>query len=360
MKTNELAIDADGEPFAVPPEVTGWRVRRVEGRGRPELAYDRMGRTVVVPVDATYADLFRAAGAGRYRLDPVDAKGHICADVTVACTGHMQAATEDLRSDSAEPPNERAPVVSTSTAVRPFVGYDDILAETIRSLTRVAEMAIGKVPAMLTAAGGLITAADGANLTNRQPLQLAAPELDAADAQDAPPVAPAGMPEWLGHLIQQAAQALVPIFMAKLPALSRLPGLSADALLDWRRAVPSTPTAVADAGVPLEPPTPRVRISATVAKEQTVPSAQPSAPPRSSLDDSTAINAHILQVWQALSAAEQTRAQQLAAALTPDERAAWIFDLAARSVVDAVARVRELIQPQTVAPITAVESGDKS
>jgi hypothetical protein len=36
MSINELAIDEDGEPFSVPADVTGLRVRRaLDGRGRP-------------------------------------------------------------------------------------------------------------------------------------------------------------------------------------------------------------------------------------------------------------------------------------------------------------------------------------
>src|SRR5947209_620014 len=68
MTNYELAINEEGEPFAVPPEVYGWRVRRSsDGRGRPALVHARgKGKPLIVPVDASHADLLAAAGPGRY------------------------------------------------------------------------------------------------------------------------------------------------------------------------------------------------------------------------------------------------------------------------------------------------------
>lgn len=111
----ELAIDANGDPFDVPANITGWRVRRLQpdGRGRPELVYDAMGRPVVLPVDAGFSDLHHAVGPGRYRLDPVDASGRADAAVPTACTGYLQpidpasgtarVPSEPLASDGAKP-----------------------------------------------------------------------------------------------------------------------------------------------------------------------------------------------------------------------------------------------------------------
>src|SRR4051812_32331605 len=92
MSRLELAIDGDGEPFDVPAHVTGWRIRRLQpdGRGRPELVYDATGRPVVLPVDSTFVALRDTVGGGRYRLDPIDASGHVDATVKTACTGYVQ------------------------------------------------------------------------------------------------------------------------------------------------------------------------------------------------------------------------------------------------------------------------------
>src|ERR1041384_7859488 len=93
----EMAIDQDGEPFDVPPEVAGWRVRRaLDGRGRPELLH-KAGKPLVVRVDASHADLLAAAGAGKYRLEAVDARGRAVTGVPVACTGPLEA--ESARSE---------------------------------------------------------------------------------------------------------------------------------------------------------------------------------------------------------------------------------------------------------------------
>lgn len=396
MTKNELAIDADGEPFAVPAEVTGWRVRRVEGRGRPELAYDRMGRPVVVPVDATFTDLYRAAGPGRYRLDPIDATGHACSDVPVACTGTLQPEPSDALRNAPATPIERMAVENTQ--VRPFTGYDDVLCETIRANTRLAELVVSRIPAVLTAAGELITAADGASLTTRQPpapLPGPDPEHEPEDLSEAPVPA---VPVWMTALIQQAVSAVVPMIVAKLP------GLPLGALIDWSKATPTPPqgatppSAPASAsGAPMpSAPTP-VRSTSTPVPSTPTPTAPSTTPPgarattpgalvstgapsaqatgsalattdapseqapadesTSSVDDSAAASAHILQIWEALTLAERARAQQLAIILTPDERTAWIRDLADRSVPDAVARIRELIRPHASPPSEGAQNG---
>src|SRR6266540_6790528 len=71
MSMYPLANDEDGMPIEVPTQAVGWLVRRHGGgRGRPGTVYDREGRPLIVPLDAT-ADELRAAGCGpgSYRLD---------------------------------------------------------------------------------------------------------------------------------------------------------------------------------------------------------------------------------------------------------------------------------------------------
>lgn len=419
--TNELAIDAEGQPFEVPAEVIGWRVRRVEGRGRPELAHDRMGRPLVVPVSATFPELYRAAGPGRYKLDPIDATGHVCPDVPIGCTGPMQAPETSPSQEGLEP---RSEVPIGNTPVRPFVGYDDILCETIRANTRLAEMVISRVPAMMTAGAGLIAAADGASLTTRQPL----PALPAPEPQAMEEAPQAAMPSWVDTLITQVVSGVVPIILAKLPGL--LPGMPLGALFDWSKAVPKAPAAASASPPPSEPsaspppsgpsaspppsgpsaspppsspapspsrpapsgpsmrpstPTPPQREAAASRLTSTDPAsamvttssamtADPGAPPDTSKPptlttavpapsdpgapevDETAMKVHLMQVWAGLSPAEQARAEQLIAALTPEERAQWVFELMAMSVPDATARVRSVIRPHTPSGQTAGRS----
>ena len=78
--------------------------------------------------------------------------------------------------------------------------------------------------------------------------------------------------------------------------------------------------------------------------------------PRSVQEDGAALKMHLMQVWAGLSPPEQRRAEQLVTALTPDERAQWVAELAAMSVPDATARVRSVIRPHTTGGQTAGRS----
>jgi hypothetical protein len=73
MSQYPLANDEEGNVVEVPALAVGWLVRRHSGgRGRPGVVYDRGGRPLVVPLEATADDL-RAAGCapGSYRLDAI-------------------------------------------------------------------------------------------------------------------------------------------------------------------------------------------------------------------------------------------------------------------------------------------------
>jgi hypothetical protein len=77
------------------------------------------------------------------------------------------------------------------------------------------------------------------------------------------------------------------------------------------------------------------------------------------------VNAHVLQVWQALSPTERARAMQLITRLTDQERAAWMAELAQLTVPEAVARARSVIRgtpPPTPTPQipTATPKGEPS
>jgi len=70
-----LANDENGHPIEVPAHAAGWLVRRHgRGKGRPAAVYDGDGRPLVVPLEATAADLVAARiPPGMYGLDAVDA-----------------------------------------------------------------------------------------------------------------------------------------------------------------------------------------------------------------------------------------------------------------------------------------------
>ena len=63
----------NGEPFEVPPNVAGWRARKLKSKGALEPVTGRDRSPLFVPLDADMEDLRRVAGEpGTYRLDPID------------------------------------------------------------------------------------------------------------------------------------------------------------------------------------------------------------------------------------------------------------------------------------------------
>ena len=347
MSRLELAIDGDGEPFDVPAHVTGWRIRRLQpdGRGRPELVYDATGRPVVLPVDATFVALRDTVGGGRYRLDPIDASGHVDATVKTACTGYVQPV---------ETSNDGA-IASPRGKVAVRAGNDDLVVELARTNIRLAELVVGSIPAILAATGGLITAADGANLTTRKPPPdpppHAEPELEDDDDDDdgggdeygddaveeAEPPAQGG---WVSGLVE----AIAPMVIGLVKSGAKLPGgLPIEALFDWRKA---RPDAAPEASAP-EPSQGEAAGPAEVAA---------TAEALASEHAGAGGSMHLLAIWQGLSPEEQQRAQALVGRLTVEERTAWMAELAALTVPEAVARVRHIIRPHMPAT-TAAHSG---
>ena len=70
---SDLAFNLNGDPFDVPPDAVGWRVRKMKLKGAPEVAYGRNGQPLVLPLEADVDDLRAEVNApGRYRLDPID------------------------------------------------------------------------------------------------------------------------------------------------------------------------------------------------------------------------------------------------------------------------------------------------
>ncbi|HEY0388746.1 MAG TPA: hypothetical protein VGC71_09910, partial [Gaiellales bacterium] len=59
------------------------------------------------------------------------------------------------------------------------------------------------------------------------------------------------------------------------------------------------------------------------------------------------LNAHILQIWQGLSAPERTRVSQLIAGLGDEQRTAWLAELARLTVPEAIARARAVMRAQS-------------
>ncbi len=335
MSNYELAIDSDGEPFDVPQHITGWRLRRLQpdGRGRPELVYDAVGRPVILPAEATFMELRDAAGAGRYRLDPVDASGHVDAAVKTACTGYVQA--PETMCDAA--------AMAAGTKVQARMSYEDLLVESMRTNMRLAEMVIEKIPAILGASGTLLTAADNAGLTTRVPPAPPPPPPvppeptphDDDDDDDAPQEEPPpASRNWIDAIVASISPHL-PVIIEKLmkSGPSLFGGMPLAAFLDWRKAVPG-------AAAPSEATS--ATTSATSAPAGAPLSAEPPPMPSGGID-----YAHILHVYQQLTPVERERAQAIGARLPPEARDAFAAELSKLSVPEALAGVRQQLRPQT-------------
>ena len=416
MNAYELAIDQDGEPFTVPPDVTGWRVRRGgEGRGRPELLY-KNGKPLIVRANASHADLLAAAGPGKYRLDPVDALGHVVAEVPVACTGPLR---ENEGASSAS--SSDGEVVPGGSVARQIASYEEVICQVVSANTRMVEKALGQLGTVMSGVAELLHAAHNAGITSRVPPPPPPPpatpppvesdedddeeEADRPDDEQPEEAAPkSGIPEVLQLLIKETVDKVVPLIFEKITEKiasgSGLGGLPLAAIFDWRKAVPNpaepsapaadpgvppasvAPSAPAAPAAPSVPPAPSARPPASVPSsfEGTGSTPIPPAPapagaassplsplgvapaetapppgassPRTHEEATALINAHILQVWQGLSPPERARATQLIARLTPDERTAWLADLTNRTVPDAIARARAVIHAQPPTPAT--------
>src|ERR1051325_8610924 len=80
-----LAYNLNGEPFELPPNTAGLRVRKLKTKGAPEPVPGRDGLPLFLPLDADIEDLRREAREpGRYRLDPVDEHNRAIPNATAA------------------------------------------------------------------------------------------------------------------------------------------------------------------------------------------------------------------------------------------------------------------------------------
>ncbi|HWO21288.1 MAG TPA: hypothetical protein VNO30_21120 [Kofleriaceae bacterium] len=326
---SELAFDARGDYFEVPPAVTGWRVRRMKPRGAPVLVYGREGRPLTVPIESGMEDLRTAVGMpGRYRLEPIDDGGKIVEDVPVS---YVQVVESDRSAET--------------SAIELREERDGAVREAMRLNTELAKSVIDRFPEMMKAAAELLRAADGAGIPARLP-RLVDVDVDAYgddDDDDAAPTPPAGFD--LNAVVAQLVPAVISgIASGKL----KIPGLAA--MFDWRKAAP---TAATDDSEPA--PTEReerekrepTAARPPRAKAQREPTAEspkessPSAVELPPIDPKTM--AHFVAVQAMLTPEESALAREIAGALEPAALRAWFDDLSKREVAEAAYKIRSFI-----------------
>ena len=340
---SELAFNLNGEPFEVPGNAIGWRVRKLKPKGAPEVVYGREGTPLVLPIDADMEDLRREARTeGRYRLDALDDHNRVVPPAGYVCI-HPSEPT-------AEPAAPAQPVTP---------GVDHALVEAMRVNSELARTVIDKFPMMLESAAVLLRAADNAGMPARPPRLIEATdendddEADTeADIEEAPPKA-TGLTGLIETVLTAAAPAIV---SAILGGKLEIPG-GIGALLDCRRASPKARSAAAAraTSTPAASAAPPPSDATANAKRASAPAAPAAAPPAADPPsdlptlDPTAL-AHFASIQTALTFREAMLARALAAELTPAQLRTWIAELCTLSVAEAVAKIRTVLGPDASEP----------
>jgi hypothetical protein len=296
---SELAFNINGDPFDVPANAAGWRVRRMKQKGAPEVVYGRSGLPLVLSIEADLDDVRQETGLpGRYRLDPVDEGNRPIAGAAAGYVYIHNEAQGGSLATTSSPHHEPS---------------DNVVIEAMRMNSEIAKSVVDRFPQMLQAAAVLLQAADGAGLPSRAPRES---EVDEDDDDDNSEDGPTGSPTF--ELINNLVAQIVPVIVTSL-ATKGMPKLGS--MLDWRKATPVKPAL--DAGAPA------VEAKAPAVAE--LPALDPAA------------MAKVMAIQAALTPAEQTRVRRLAAELSPTELREWFAELSALEVPDALAKIRSVL-----------------
>jgi hypothetical protein len=212
------------------------RARRIAGPGRPELVCDAFGRPVLFPLDATFEDVYRAGGPGKYKLIFVDASGFMLEDGPFCMTGMMQP--QPLRNAGADGELDTSIAGAHGSSFQPRDFRDELLLHLITKQTQMAEAVIRGVPAWMQASAELVAAADNAKLTTRQPV-LVPPPAEEPEAAPEPEPPPSRMPAWFKEALELAFKAIAAQLGEKVAG--KLSGMPLEALFDWSKATPKPP-----------------------------------------------------------------------------------------------------------------------
>lgn len=301
---SELAFNINGEAFEVPPQATGWRVRKMRAKGSPEVVYAREGQPLVLPISAEIDDLRAEVDTtGRYRLDLVDQNNKA---IEGAPSGYVQVNVDIQPSASEAPSTSRTAALGTQS--------DNIVLEAMRMQSMIAVSVVERFPHMMEAAATLLRAADGAGLPARPPMAIeSATDDDEENDEDEQ------VPGFdLNTLIAQ----MVPVIVAGFSSGKlKMPDLGS--MFDWRKAAKKAKAPSDDVG-----PTHQAATSTT---------AETPAP----LDP--AAMAHVVAIQSALDPHEVAYVRDVARELNPAELRGWLDELSKLSVPDAIVRIRGLI-----------------
>jgi hypothetical protein len=301
---HELANDINGDPVEVPEAARFWRLRRhLGGRGASVVVTNEDNAAVMLPIGASYAEFHDAVrgAAGKYTLYPCDGDGRPMKGAAVA---HVFISEGPRNSNVAAQPG--------GDALTQLIG---LLRETVDANTAMCKEVIGKYAGTLTSNAELIRAVDGAGVPARQAPATADLEDDEEDDGD----------EYEPTLAEIAMKQASDAFLLWLKLRS-----------DGKEPAPISP----------EPETKAQPASAKPSGKAAAKSARPEPePPKASTSAPTPTQmTHLLVVKSKLEPREARVVEGAIAKMPADERSQWVAELCARSVDDAVALVRDVIE----------------
>jgi hypothetical protein len=388
--------DAAGNPIELPGHVIGFRVRCVApgARGFGELVIDEeRGGPLFVPRETApeeFAGLVRHR-PGRYRLVALDERHRILDGVPPAVfvvTPTMAARANGTDGDASEAPRRRARVGADGAdpLVRELLGLVQALVQENRSVVQaflvenressaktssaladslsvvrsISQDSARSVSELVRATATVVTAADGAGISRRDPLPLplplpAPPAMIVATQDAAPAAAPEKQP--LADVIALAMDQVGPLVAHLMN--TRLFGLSNEASAALVQAQAQAKAQAKAKATPAAAPV--ASVPPVASAPAAVPAAAAPAPPPTT-DDDTATEAALNVLLPAI--ASYLRPDEIALLSHSVQGASRETKLAlARHVValplpDAVAWVRALVADATAqAHATAAPSG---
>jgi hypothetical protein len=323
---SDLAFNVVGEPFEVPPQVTGWRVKRIKAKGAPEIVYGREGAPLVLSASAALEDLRREAGEpGKYRLDPID--DHLRT---------IEGAQPSYLYVHPDTPQASGAIPAAYDVSRTATG-ESALVEIARMNSSLAQTVICQFPVMMEAAANLLRAADGAGLPARPPLLTATTDQEDDELEEGE-LPPEASPQ-SNNVAALLAQVLPPLLLA-------LTG----GQVNGGAGANSAPHSKVPEGAPVANDGPK-KATRSSSMPTAAASSAPAGPATSSASTASQLMAamspttmaHFLSVQQALTLEERALAQGILSELRPDEVSAWLQELSALSVPAAVERIRSIL-----------------
>ncbi len=314
---SELAFNLNGDPFDVPTNAVGWRVRKMKNKGAPEVAYGRNGQPLVLALEADVDDLRAEVGAsGRYRLDPIDDQNKPIAN---APAGYVMV--HELTPASA------APTASLLAPLTPLPSpSDNVIVEAMRMNAEITRLVVDCFPQMMESAAVLLRAADGAGLPARPGMATEDSDDDEDDGDDQDTAPRAGGLD-IGALLTQAAPLFLALAGGKLDIAS---------MFNWNKAAKKGAAERKSQAQSTTGVTPAPSPAASAA-----PTPEPTAE-QQLMSDPVAMQ-HFFSILNALTPDESQLARAVAQELSANDQITWLKELKALSVGDATQKVRELL-----------------